>query len=209
MTENETTNTTPETEQPKSSRTRRWGKRALIGTLLVGLGTAAGVGIGANAVQAHFWRGFDNAQNMSTEEISSRVDGRVERILSRINGTPEQQQKISTIAKSAIGDLKAMEFAPREIHGKVAELLSADTFDPAALETLRAEQVAKFDAASKRIVQAVSDVAGELTAEQRKKLVTQMSERGWRHGGPRGEFGPRGPHGDGPDGHHGHHWDWR
>jgi Spy/CpxP family protein refolding chaperone len=70
-------------------------------------------------------------------------------------------------------------------------LLSADTFDRAALETLRAEQVAKFDTASKRIVQAVSDAAGVLTVEQRKELVAKMGERGWRggHHGPHGRDG--------------------
>lgn len=201
MTEIETPDTAPEAKQPQPSGKRRWSKRYLVGTLLVGLGTAAGVGFGANTVQAHLWRGFDNAKNMTTEEISSHVDRRVERILSRINGTAEQQKQISTIAKAAIGDLKAMEFAPQEIRGKVIELLSADTFDPAALETLRAEHVAKFDAASKRIAQAVSDAANVLTVEQRKQLVQRMSERGW-HGGWRG-----GHHGS--RGHHGGFWDWR
>ena len=181
MTENETPNSAPVAEPAKPFRKRRWGRRVIVGALLVSLGAAAGAGIGVNAVKAQFMRGFD-VQNMSTEEISGRVDRRVERILSRVNGTAEQQQQISTIAKATIGDLKAMEFAPREVRGKVVELLNADTFDAAALETLRAEQVAKFDTASKRIVQAVSDAAGVLTVEQRKELVERMGKRGWRGG---------------------------
>lgn len=190
MTENETSSAAPESRQPKSSRALRWGKRALIGTLLVGLGVTAGTGFTINAVQAHFWRGFDQ-QTMSTEEISSRVDRRVERILSRINGTAEQKQKIAEIAKGAITDLQALGFAPRDVRGKAIELLGADTFDPAALETLRAEQAAKFDTASKRIVQAVSEAATVLSAEQRKQLVENMKYRGWRGGGRWGH----GPHG--------------
>ena len=198
MTENETPNATPETGQSKSSRTLRWGKRTLIGTLLLGLGMTAGAGLAVNAVQAHFWRGFDQ-QTMSTEEISNRVDRRVERILSRINGTTEQKQKIAEITKGAIGDLQTLGFAPGEVRGKVIELLGADTFDPAALETLRAEQVTKFDTASKRIVQAVSETATVLTAEQRKQLVQNIGNRGW-HGRPRWGHGPRGDFG-----RHGHH----
>lgn len=196
MTEHETPNTAPDAGQPKSGK-RRWGKRIAVGALLVGLGAFAGAGIGVNAVKAHFMRGFDAAQNMSTEEISNRVDRRVERILSRIDGTPEQRQQISTIAKATITDLKAMEFAPHEVRTKAIELLSADTFDRAALETLRAEQVAKFDTASQRIVQAVSDAAGVLTVEQRKELVARMGERGWR-GGDRERHG-----------RHGGGWGWR
>jgi Spy/CpxP family protein refolding chaperone len=188
MTQNETPNAAPEAAQSKPKR--RWGRRIIIGTVLVGVGAAAGAGIGVNAVKAQFMRGFD-MKDMSTEEISDRVDRRVERILSRVDGTPEQRQQISTIAKAAIGDLKTMEFAPREVHSKAMALLSADTFDRAALETLRAEQVAKFDTASKRIVQAVSDAAGVLTVEQRKELVAKMGERGWRggHHGPHGRDG--------------------
>jgi Spy/CpxP family protein refolding chaperone len=194
MTENETPNTAPEAAQPKPKR--RWGRRIVVGAVLLGIGAAAGAGIGVNAVKAQFLRGFD-MKDMSTEEISDRVDRRVERILSRVDGTPEQRQQISTIAKAAINDLKTMEFAPREVHSKAVELLSADTFDRAALETLRAEQVVKFDAASKRIVQAVSDAAGVLTVEQRKELVAKMGERGWR-GGDRERHG-----------RHGGGWGWR
>jgi periplasmic protein CpxP/Spy len=211
MTENETSKTSSQTGQSKSSRTLRWGKRILVGTVLVGLGVTAGAGLTVNAVQAHFWRGF-NQQTMTPEEISNRVDRRVERILSGINGTTaEQKQKIAEIAKGAITDLQALGFAPREVRGKAMELLGADTFDAAALETLRAEQATKFDTASKRIVQAVSEAATVLTDEQRKQLVTNMSQRGWHRGphggygrggyGPRDDFGPRGHHGY--RGHHG------
>ncbi|MBX2805184.1 MAG: Spy/CpxP family protein refolding chaperone [Hyphomicrobiales bacterium] len=188
MTENENMNNAPEANKAKPSAVRRWGKRLAIGAVLVGLGAAAGGALGVNAVKAHFMRGFD-VHSMSTEQISERVDRRVERMLSRLDGTTdEQQRQISTIAKSAIGDLKALEFAPREIRGKFVEVLSADNFDAVALETLRAEQVAKFDTASKRMVEAVSEVAGVLTVEQRKQLVEKMAKRGGR----RGHHGDRG-----------------
>lgn len=193
MTENET----PNAAQPRPSGTRRWGKRIFVGAVLLGLGAIAGAGFGVKAVKAQLMGGFD-MKNMSTEEISDRVDRRVERILSHVDGTPQQRQQISTIMKAAIGDLQKMEFAPREVHSKAQALLSADTFDGAALEALRAEQVAKFDTASKRIVQAISDAAVVLTPEQRKQLAAKMDEHGWR-----------GKHRGGHHGHRGDGWGWR
>lgn len=182
MSETGTPNASPEANQPKSSRGWRWAKRGVAVLLLLGVGAASGAAIGAKAVKAQFWRGIDNAQSMSTEEISKRVDRRVERALSRVDGTPEQKQQISAIATAAITDLRAMDFAPREIRGQVIALMSADNFDAAALEALRAEQVTKLDMASRRMVQAVSDAASVLTVEQRKEFAEMMSKRGWRRG---------------------------
>ena len=59
-----------------------------------------------------------------------------------VNGWMNAPTGFSVVDGDQAADLKAMEFAPREVRSKAVELLSADTFDRAALETLRAEQVA-------------------------------------------------------------------
>jgi Spy/CpxP family protein refolding chaperone len=56
-------------------------------------------------------------------------------------------------------------------------LLSAATIDRAAIEALRAEQVALADATSKRLAQALADTADVLTPEQRVKLAERVSRR--------------------------------
>ena len=69
-------------------------------------------------------------------------------------------------------------------------LLTQPSIDRAAIEALRAEQMALADAASKRFTQALGDVAEVLTPEQRRKIddrLTEMRERrgfwhGWRRG---------------------------
>jgi Spy/CpxP family protein refolding chaperone len=55
-------------------------------------------------------------------------------------------------------------------------LLSADTIDPAAIETERAAQVATVDQASRRIAQCVVDTAAVLTPAQRKALAAHIAQ---------------------------------
>ena len=97
------------------------------------------------------------------------------------------------------------------------ELLSAPTVDRAAVEKMRLEAVAKFDAKSKTIAAGLLDIADQLTPEQRTKLAANIEamaqrgpmggpmggpwghwEHGWRGHGPM--MGPEGGPDEGPDG---------
>jgi hypothetical protein len=89
---------------------------------------------------------------------------------------------------------------------QVLNLLRAPTVDRAAVEKLRAEQVAKFDAKSKSMVGMILDSADQLTPDQRSKLADRaeaMMDRdhgGWhRWGGPHGSEDGNGM--PSPDGH--------
>jgi Spy/CpxP family protein refolding chaperone len=68
--------------------------------------------------------------------------------------------------------------------------LTQPSIDRAALEALRAEQLALADAASKRFIQALGDAAEVLTPEQRRNLDERIRElrerRGFWHGWGRG-----------------------
>ena len=61
-------------------------------------------------------------------------------------------------------------------------LLTQPTIDRAALESLRASQLAVAEQASKRLAQALADMADVLTPDQRKAIAEHMARR---HG-PRG-----------------------
>jgi uncharacterized membrane protein len=62
-------------------------------------------------------------------------------------------------------------------------LLTAPTIDRAAIERLRADQIALADAASKRITQAVADASDVLSADQRRKIADFVAAL---HDGPFG-----------------------
>ncbi len=64
--------------------------------------------------------------------------------------------------------------------------------DPAAVETLRADIVAKFDAKSKAIVGGVLDIADQLTPAQRTALTAEI--QAMAEHGPMGMGGMDGEH---------------
>jgi protein CpxP len=115
---------------------------------------------------------------MTTEQLVDRADRAVRHIAIEIDATPEQQQKIEAIVKSTVTDLAPMRDKVRTTHQKVRELLTAPTVDRAAIEKLRADQLATMDTLSKRIAQAVGDAADVLTADQRRKLGDMLPPMG-------------------------------
>lgn len=163
-------------QPPASTRKRRWGGRLLIGALLVGLGMVPGVIIGAHKATA--WVGhMAYTMKHDPERVAEHIDRRVQKVLSRVDATEEQKQKVSVAAKSAISDLAALGIRPGEARGKLIELMRADAIDPAAFEALRAEQVAKMETASKRLVTALTEAASALTPEQRRELTERWQKR--------------------------------
>jgi Spy/CpxP family protein refolding chaperone len=120
---------------------------------------------------------------MTTEQLVDRADRAVRHVAIELDATPEQQQKLEAIVKSAITDLAPMRDKIGTARQKVRELLTAPNVDRAAIEKLRAEQVATMDTLSKRIAQAVGDAAEVLTPDQRRKLGEMLPPFG-EHGGP-------------------------
>jgi periplasmic protein CpxP/Spy len=165
------TQTAPET--PQRPR-RRWGRRLLAAVLLIGLGGAVGFAAGAHKASAMFWHGI-HAMRHNPERVAEHVQWRVNRILSRAGASEEQKGKVSVIVKSAVNDLAAQGIAPWETRSKFLALFRADKIEPEAFEALRAEQAAKWDAASKRLVQALAEAAQVLTPEQRRELTERMA----------------------------------
>jgi protein CpxP len=171
-----TDNHTEEGQPARPARRWGWGRRALVGALLIGAGMLPGFAIGAHQAAAWIWHGPKHVR-FDPERMAERVDRRVDRMLSRVEATDEQKGKVSAITKAALTDLANLGVNPWDTRGKFVELLRADTIDPAALEALRAEQVGKLDAASKRAVAALTEAAAVLTPEQRKELTDRWERR--------------------------------
>ena len=172
----------PEPATPQTPRRRRWRRwlGALAGVLLVS-GSAFG-GFVAGSVHGPGWILSAAAHGrFDPERMAHRIDRRVDRVLKRVDTTQEQRDKVSGIFKSTLGDLTSLGFKPFETRQKFLQLLRADTVDPAAFEALRAEQISTADAASRRIVQALTEAAAVLTPEQRRQLADRWERRGWRH----------------------------
>lgn len=120
---------------------------------------------------------------MSAEDMSRRIDRMVERVLSSVDATPEQKQKVAAIAKQAATELAPLRETARASRRQAIDLLAAPAVDRAALERLRATQLQSMEQASRRVTQALADIAEVLTPEQRAKLRARMEQRMQRRWG--------------------------
>ena len=100
-----------------------------------------------------------------------------ERMLDRVQATPEQRAQIRKIMESAQADLRAGRESGRAQREKLGELLAKPEIDAAAVEAARQQLVAQHDAASKRMTQALVDAGRVLTPEQREKLAVHGKQR--------------------------------
>ena len=136
-------------------------------------GVAAGFGWKAFAGGRHGHHGHGSM----TEE---RIEKMVKHFGIEVDATPEQQQKLTAIAKQVAKDLEPMRAQAMDARKQAIELLSAPNVDRAAIEKLRASKVQHADAASRRVTQALADAAEVLNPEQRKKLAERAARMGHR-----------------------------
>src|SRR5690606_10107499 len=116
---------------------------------------------------------------LSPADIEDRIDRALRHLAIELDATPEQQEKLRTIARSAVKDLLPMRDKARAARARAAEILTQPTVDRTAIEAFRAGQIALADEASKRLAQAVGDAAEVLTPEQRQKVHEWVQ---WRRG---------------------------
>jgi protein CpxP len=128
--------------------------------------------------------------------IDAHADRMIRHLAIEIDATTEQQDKLRTIVQAAVKDLLPVREKFLAARTTARDLLTAQTIDRAAIEKLRADQIALHDATSKRLVQAVADAADVLNPEQRRKVSDMFPSRGG-FGGGFGGPGGRGPWGGG------------
>jgi Spy/CpxP family protein refolding chaperone len=104
-------------------------------------------------------------------QIEDRIDRMTKHLAIELDATPDQQMKIASIAKAAVGDLLPLREKTQAARRQAIALLTAPTIDRSAIEKLRADQIAMADMASKRIVQAAADASEMLSPDQRRKIA--------------------------------------
>jgi len=173
-----------ETQDPKPDKRRRFFKRAAIATLIGGI--AAGIGFKAFAQEGGcgWHRAGFAAGPLDPAAVEEHLDRMLKHLYVEIDATEEQKQRLEPIVKQAAKDLLPLRDKARAARKRAVELLTADTIDRTAVEALRAEHLQLAEQASRRLTQALADVAEVLTPAQRKELAARIERhgRGWRHG---------------------------
>lgn len=186
-------NASPAGPAPRRPRSR------LRTTLVVAAIALVGGLVGATATRAlsqgMFGHGFGHhgfmRGPMDPEKAQRRAERFARHLAVELDATTEQQDRLAGTAREAVKDLLPLREEMLADRKRAVELLAKPTVDRAAIEALRAEQVARADAASKRLARALGDAAEVLTPEQRKQLAEHIEEmrerrgrgRGWWHRG--------------------------
>jgi len=155
------------------------GRWMLVGLLAVtagaaGLSGAALAGGGGMLQAMHHMGGHDDAAM-----DPAAMDAHFEKHLAEMvpDATPQQKDRLKAIARAVHADLAGIHGQFGEVHQQAHALLLAPTIDRAALETLRAGQLRRFDTVSKRLVASLADAAGVLTPEQRQRLAAHLQAK--------------------------------
>ena len=173
----ETPRPAPEADKPR----RRFVRRVAIATAIAGLAT--GVGIKAFAYSHGGWhRGGFMGAAIDPAMVDEHLDRMLKHLYVEIDATDAQKQQLAPIVKGAAQDLLPLRAKMQDARRQAVALLSQESIDRGALETLRAGQLQLAEQASKRLAQALADVADVLTPDQRK----QVAERIGRWHGRRG-----------------------
>jgi len=167
-------------------------RRRLLGGIAVVALAVAGVTSAGVFAQAHNGASAPHAMamSMSPADLAEHIPKLLEHIYVEVDATPEQKAKLDPILRQAVTDFAAMHTQAHGAHAQALALLTADTIDRTALETLRASHLQAADQASKRFVQLIADVADVLTPAQRKALAERIAQHhaqmgaqtSWHHG---------------------------
>ncbi len=176
-------------EMNKSPRSTRGLKAVVAG---VALALAAGAGVTAWA-QGPYGGGPGRHAHAMHHGGGMFLGGpeRIDRLLDGLNATEAQRTQIKQIARAAAQDLRAQREEGRALREQAAAVFTAPQVDAAKAEALRQQMLARQDAASRRITQAMLDASAVLTPEQRVKLGERMAERKQRMEERRKRMGER------------------
>jgi Spy/CpxP family protein refolding chaperone len=186
--------TTPNSGQAATSTDdpARLPRRARVVLLVLFVIAAAGMAAFASSA---FSQGFGPpwqarpfwGQTFDPATIEDRADRMVRHLSIEVDATPDQQERLRGIVRSAVRDLVPLRDKAATSRQRGRELLTQTTNDRAAIETLRAEQMAFADQATRRVSQALADAATVLSPEQRRKIAERIDRwRSYGHGWHRG-----------------------
>lgn len=157
------------------------GRKLLWGGLLALIASVTVIGAITHAAPEHFgpWGAMHGEFN--PERASKHVKKAVDWVLEDADASNDQKAKVNTIMQAALQDLLPLHKQLADAHQQVAQLMSQPTIDRAAVEQIRASQIALLDTASKRLTQAIEDAGEVLTPEQRQKLIAEHQRHRFEH----------------------------
>ena len=105
------------------------------------------------------------------------IERGVERLGWITDASTEQKTKINAIAQKAADEIFTLRQKHLEARKQILDTLAAPTVDRARLEALRADQMKLAETATKRITDAVADVADVDPAQRADRTIGALAAR--------------------------------
>jgi periplasmic protein CpxP/Spy len=147
-------------DSPVSPKRRRFGLIAVTASIVAIAGAALAI--------AHSGGGHHGP--MSGRSAERHLE-HMQAMLTKVGATDAQKSQIEGILKPALDDMQSVHASHSAALRQFHEAMTAPSIDRGRLESLRAEQIKSFDAASKSFATAIIDAAEVLTPEQRAALA--------------------------------------
>ena len=169
-------NDVPESNPPLPSRTasRTWFRRTGLAIALVASGAALPMVVASaqgTAMQMHgMMHGGGDMHAMAMSHITQMLD--------EVGASDDQKAKIGSILRAGFEPIAGLHKDMANTHATLHKLLSAPTVDRAAIEQLRAAEIARLDSASRVATAAMADAADVLRPDQRAKLANVAAAHG-------------------------------
>ncbi len=163
----------PEAPWPRSGRSLVAVIAGLLGLILLGaalLGTSTAEAGGWFGHRGR-WHGGDDP-----EAAVERVQHMARFVLSYVDATDEQEQRIEAIVARSVDDLQALRGEHRAHRDELMRLFQDPEIDRAAVEEVRRAELTLADTASQLLLEAFADAAEVLTPAQRAELFA-LAER--------------------------------
>jgi Spy/CpxP family protein refolding chaperone len=174
-----------------ASREGRRRRRGLGVVTLLLAGGLAGAGIAtAVGVLAHGGPGYGGKTWMHGEadrgghrsghrhHRGERMKDRTARMLSTVDATPEQQERVQSLLDGLFAQMGEMRGEARDLRRALMAELSGAEIDRAELERIRGEIVAGVEARSPAVFETMASLAETLTPAQRAAIARHMATRG-------------------------------
>ena len=161
---------------PNRATGRGWLRRTGLAVALVVSGAAVPIVVAsAQGVGMH---GMMHGPMGSAGDMHAMAMSHVTQMLDQVGASDDQKAKIGSILHAGFEPMAKMHEGMADTHKALHKLLSAPTVDRAAIEQLRAAQIARIDSASRTATAAMADAADILRPDQRAKLATLAAEHG-------------------------------
>lgn len=115
------------------------------------------------------------------DEVKEHAAEGVEHLMWRLDGTDEQTERLQAIVAEAVDELAAAHGPRDDLRAELSRLLTAETVDRDAMESLRQQHLARAERMSRVVTTHLADALEVLTVEQRQKVQARLDKHSRRH----------------------------